>query len=287
MWMFFALCAAGCFGLRGALYHWTSQQPMNRNLMLFGVFVTGALVSTVLVLLSGQQFSYAAMIGMFMGMFSFAANASMYRGFAVGKASVIAIFTSLPPVVVVSLAYVIWHESLTLWQLCAFIVILTGVLLIRYSGDWAAKGIGWGILTMLFFGFNDLTSKQSTILEADLYPTLFYMFTMGSLLFGLSWLVEKKRSAHHPPVADGERSWKPSPTFLWGMLVGTTNISGMIFIMQAFQVGITGLVSAVVSLNVLLILVYTRLYTKERFTLSEITGILFCLSGVFLLRTLS
>jgi drug/metabolite transporter (DMT)-like permease len=53
---------------------------------------------------------------------------------------------------------------------------------------------------------------------------------------------------------------------------------------MAFDTGITGLVSAIVSLNVLLILLYTRFACRERFTRREAAGILLTLAGVVSLR---
>ena len=47
-----------------------------------------------------------------------------------------------------------------------------------------------------------------------------------------------------------------------------------------------GLVSAVVALNVQLILLYTRIVIKERFTPRELTGMALALVGVLLLRVL-
>jgi drug/metabolite transporter (DMT)-like permease len=283
MWLVLSLLAAVCFGIRGILYHWTSQKPIDRNLMLFGVFFTGMLVSFALCIITRQSWSYTALVGILMGLFSFAANASMYKGFAVGKASVVAIFTSLPPVVVILIAYMLWGETLNLWQFAAFLVIVTGVVLIRYSSDLSLQNLGglkWGLLAMLFFGLNDVSSKQSMLWEAHIFPTLFMMFTTGSLLFYTFWIknrvVPEKTSL----------SWKSGRTFLWGMVVGITNVSGMSLILPAFALGITSLVSVVIAINVLIILLYLRLFLKEKFNRLEITGIAFSLAGILILRLL-
>lgn len=68
------------------------------------------------------------------------------------------------------------------------------------------------------------------------------------------------------------------------MAVGLTNVSGMILILHAFSLGVTGLVSAVVATNVLLILLYARFFLKEKFRALELTGMAFALTGVILLR---
>lgn len=293
MWLVFAMSASVCFGIRGILYQWSSQKTMNRNLMLCGVFFTGAVLGAVLSLAFGSDWSPAVLMGIIMGIFSFVASMSMYRGFAVGKASLIAVLTGMPPVVVIVLAFLIWGEKLSAWQFIAFVVILTGILMIRYSSDLSFKqlrGAGWGLLCMLCFGLNDMSSKQATRLGADVFPTLFFMFLTGTVLFFVwYWAelrLEQKKGA--PDLAESaasrETPWSNEKSFFWGMAVGTTNVGGMIFIFRAFEIGVTGLVSAVVALSVLLILLYSRLFLKEKFSPLELAGITFAIAGIILLR---
>jgi len=285
MWLILSLLAAVSFGLRGILYHAASRHGLNRSLMLCGVFTTGAILSLGGALVYAQHWSPAALCGMMMGVFSYAANASMFKGFAVGKPSLIAILTALPPVVVVILAYLLWGETLNLGQLASFVIILGGILLVRYSNDLSLsnlQGAGWGLLATLFFGMNDVTGKLSTVLGADMFPTLFWMFVTGTACFGFSWLYEQRRRPL--AAAPGKVRWTPRRTFLAGLVVGLTNISGMVFILSAFETGITSLVSAVIALNVLIILLYTRLYLRERFTPLELTGMATAFVGIVLLR---
>lgn len=306
MWLVYALLAAFCFGARGILYHWTSQRPIDRNFMLFAVFLSGAVISLIGTFVSGQQWTLSVMVGILMGMFSFAANASMYKGFAVGKASIVAIFTGLPSVVVALLAFLLWGETLTIWQMLAFVIIVAGVLSIQYSDDMSInnlQGLKWGLLAMLFFGFNDTMGKQAMLLDADVLPTLVCMFTTGSLLFLGRWIIEQRKTAstsstitRNETAATTEqeidskvesavkRPWSLSKVFGWGLVVGLTNVSGMIFILPAFKLGITGLVSAVVAINVLMILFYTRVTSRVKFTRLELTGIILAFSGIVLLK---
>lgn len=110
MWFVFAAAAATCFGIRGILYQWTSQRPIERNLLLFGVYLSGTLIALGVNVFTGQPWGSGVIIGLLMGGFSFIANASMYKGYAVGKASIIALFTGLPPVIVVIAAYLLWGK---------------------------------------------------------------------------------------------------------------------------------------------------------------------------------
>lgn len=311
MWLTYSVLAAIGFGLRGILYHWTSQKMLSRNALLCGTFVMGALANLVLAVIYSSEWSMACLIGIQMGLFSFGANASMFKGFAVGKASLVAILTALPAVVVVIFAYAFWDEKLHLMQLIAFLIIVGGALLVRYSNDLSLRnlqGAQWGLLAMLLFAGNDLSSKWSTMLEAELYPTLFIMFATGSACFGLWWLADRrkaksveelaaasetidqiKESKHTNKASKGMMSargykWSDTRTFLVGLGVGTTNTIGMMLIVTAFDLGKAGLVSAVVALNVLLVLIYTRFVVKERFTRTEIAGIILSFSGMLLMR---
>jgi drug/metabolite transporter (DMT)-like permease len=316
MWLTYSVFAAICFGLRGILYHWTSQKPINRNLLLCGTFSMGAMVNVLCALAFSSHWTAAALIGVQMGLFSFGANASMFKGFAVGKASLVAILTALPSVVVVIIAYALWGEKLHAMQLIAFVIIIAGILLVRLSNDISLsnlQGAQWGLLAMLLFAGNDLSGKWSTIMEADLFPTMFFMFTTGAVCFGIWWL----RDLHNERRAVGERKdkeralqcagsagskvhvsqyiqveaaekntagWSGQRTFLIGLAVGTTNAVGMMLIITAFDLGKAGLVSAVTALNVLIVLLYTRFVVKEQFTKAEITGIALAFAGILLMR---
>ncbi|TMV47812.1 EamA family transporter [Paenibacillus mesophilus] len=320
MWLAYASLAAVCFGFRGILYQWTSQKPLERNLMLLGVYLSGAVVSIAAAIMLGQTWSPAVWTGLVMGAFSFVSNASMYKGFSVGKASLVAVFTALTPVVVAVISFLRWGETLNVWQAAAFLVIVAGIVIIRYSNDlsWRnLQGIQWALLAMVTFGITDLASKQAMLWHADKLPTLFVMYATGSVLFFMLWGLGRLRkrtasgsvrrevavasisaaaapaptassvSGKTSPQADtGRSTWSIRATLGWGAFVGLTNISGMIFILPAFQHGITGLVSAVVATNVLLILLYARIFLKERWSFQEMIGIACALAGVLGLRLL-
>ncbi|MFX3636780.1 MAG: EamA family transporter [Candidatus Pristimantibacillus sp.] len=307
IWLVYSILAACSFGMRGILYHWTSQQPLSRNALLCGTFFSGAVISLICAIATGQQWTLSALIGIQMGLFSFGANASMFKGFAVGKASLVAILTALPSVVVVIVAFAMWGETLNMMQFAAFAVIIAGVLLVRYSNDLSMKnlqGAQWGLLAMLLFAANDLSGKWSTMMEAPMFPTLVYMFASGTVCFGLWWLKDKKAEQTQAALAgkrlnasegSGEKAviasvnesparWSSKRTFMTGMAVGITNAVGMMLIITAFDHGKAGLVSAVTALNVLIVLLYTRFVVKERFTRLETIGISTAFAGILFMR---
>ncbi|MFC6334571.1 EamA family transporter [Paenibacillus septentrionalis] len=281
MWLLYALCAALAFGIRGSLYHWTSTLGLSRNIMLCGVFASGALINGIAAIITGAEWNTASLIGLQMGLFSFAASACMYQGFAVGKASLIAILSALPPVVVVLVAYMIWNEQLHAMQWLAFVVLVCGVLIIRYSNDlsWRnLQGAQWGILTMLFFAGNDLSTKWSTLEGASAFPTLTNMFVMGMTCFALLALLDERKTQQTVFVSSRKR------TFGIGLAVGITNSVGMILMIKAFGLGMTGLVSAIVAMNVVVILLYTRFFAKVPFTRLELGGMGLAFVGVLLIH---
>ncbi|MGE8078764.1 DMT family transporter [Peribacillus loiseleuriae] len=306
MWFFFAVAAAICFGIRGILYQWTSQRPIDRNLLLLGVYISGTLIALVSNVIAQQPWSNGAWYGVLMGLFSFIANASMYRGYAVGKASIIALFSGLPPLVVVVVAYILWGEVLSAWQLIAFFIVLLGLILIKYSQDLKLnqlKGIQWGILTMLFFGFSDVSIKQSTIAGASTLPALIIMYVTGTVLFGISWVISYTRShgkdstvqekdqhveaSNKTTLQNNPSSWTIKRTLGWGMIVGISNIVGMIFLFSAFRHGITGIVSAISAMSVALVILYAHFYLKENLSKREITGLIVTVVGILVLRLTS
>ncbi|MCA0757700.1 DMT family transporter [Paenibacillus sp. N4] len=313
MWLTYSILAAFAFGLRGILYHWTSQKPVNRNLLLCGTFSMGALISGLCALALSSHWSAATLIGIQMGLFSFGANASMFKGFAVGKASIVAILTALPSVVVVIVAFGLWNEKLHAMQLVAFLIIVGGALLVRLSNDISLRnlqGAQWGLIAMLLFAANDLSGKWSTIMKADLFPTMFFMFVTGASCFCIWWLRDlRKLSAerglaalstagasggtariassqmpHRSPADQPPAAWSAKRNFLVGMAIGTTNAVGMMLIVTAFDLGKAGLVSAVTALNVLIVLLYTRFVVKEKFKKIEIAGISLAFAGILLMR---
>lgn len=315
MWFLFALGSAASFGLRGILYQWTSKRPMDRNLMLLGVFVSGMIISLLGCVIFDQPWNAAVWVGALMGFISFISNVALYKGYAVGKASLIAMFCGLPPVVVVILAYLAWGEKLNTWQLTAFIVIMAGLLMIRYSNDLSLKnlqGAQWGALVMLLFGLTDFLTKEAAVLEAPMLPTIAAMYATGSLGLALMWFrslwkmkktaksqadaairetaaaVESTEASSTPSViAENPLLWSNWRTLLWGMVVGITNVAGMMFAMPAFKLGAAGLVSVIIAANVVLIMLYAGFVLKEKFTRTELGGLFIALAGIVILKLTS
>jgi len=292
MWLVLAGASAVCFGFRGILYQWSSRKPLDRNLMLFGVYLSGTILTLTANLWAGQAWTPGMLTGLLMGAFSYLANTAMYKGFAVGKASMVAVFTGLPPIVVVLLAYVLWGEKLNGGQAAAFVLVLCGILFLRYSKELSfsdLKGLHWAVLAMIGFGVTDLSSKQSVLWNGQVLPTLTLMFGTGALLFLISWWQPWRSKRKEKELRNKEphaERWSNGRTVLWGLAVGLTNCCGMILQLPAFKLTAAGLVSAVLATNILIILLFSRFYLKERFNRYERIGIALAIAGIVLLRLL-
>ncbi len=245
-----------------------------------------------------------------MGLFSFAANASLYKGYEVGRASVVAFFSGLTPIIVVLAAYLLWHETLGPMQLIGFSIVVVALIVVRYRSDLQSgqlSGWQWGLLAMLLYAFTDLSSKQSVLAGGSLFPVLTMMFATGTLLFFLTYAAERIRkrsiaegdsskeavphadafSAEQPVLSPSPPAWSAKRTLLWGMTVGLTNIVGMVLMLSAYEDGITGIVSAIAALNVVIVLLYARFYLKDVMSRQETIGIMLALAGILVLRLAS
>ena len=312
----FAVAASACFGIRGILYQWTSQRPVDRNLLFVGVYLSGIIVSLLLNIQAGQPWNDGIELGILMGLFSFAANASLYRGYEVGRASVVAFFSALSPLVVVLAAYLMWSEAPGAVQGIGFAIVVLALVIVRYGQDLRSgqlRGWSWGTLAMLLYSFTDLSSKQSVLIGASMLPVLTMMFMTGTVLFlgmhvtdrvrksrGKKSLTDGAEQDHHeaaPSIASSAATsseqgaartvWPARRTLLWGMTVGLTNIAGMVLMLNALQEGVTGIVSAITAMSVIVVILYARFYLKEAMSRREALGILLAFAGIIVLRLAS
>ncbi len=283
MWLIYALGAALFYGIRGIGYHWTATKKMDLGLMLFSVFITGAVGSNLIAWMRDDVWTPGSYVGILMGLFSFIGNFSLVKGFAVGNASLIAIMSGLPSVVVVWLAYLFWGETLSAVQWFSFLLIVAGIVIIRYSKELVSgnlRGLQWGLIVILAFACNDTSAKWTAVLGGEVFPMLSLMFTTGTLLFGGSLLVNRIRRK----TADPSGSASTASTLWAGLAIGLVNLIGTTAITFAMQTGITGLVSAVTALNIVIILLYTHFVVKDRIYLKEWCGIAVTLSGIAVLQ---
>jgi drug/metabolite transporter (DMT)-like permease len=295
MWLIYAILASFAFGLRGIIYQVLSHKPADRNLILLGMFITGTLVSLTASFLTNSIWSSPSLLGILMGVLSYVGNTAMYRGYSVGKTSIIALILGLPSVVVAIFAYFLWNEKLSFLQLCSLVIIVGGVLWLRKPTKFELvkhSGVGWGLLALFVFSLSDLTSKQAMLQHAHIFPFSFFMFITASCLFSANyWLShsltnttsESADSEVVPGVESFAIGWSPIRTIVTGMAAGVVGIVGILLSMGAFRTGITGLVSAVMTSHILLIILYASIIQREKLKQNEIVGICIVLSGILIL----
>jgi uncharacterized membrane protein len=108
----------------------------------------------------GRMFAHpwAAFVGVLLGAVNAAATLCLYKGFEVGRLSIVSPIASTAPVVAILLAVAFLGEDLTLQRLVAISLVMLGVILvsIQASGknvsEQLAKGTAYAILFMLLGG---------------------------------------------------------------------------------------------------------------------------------------
>ncbi|WP_145146174.1 DMT family transporter [Paenibacillus xylanexedens] len=293
MWFVAAIGAAFFFGLRGILYQWTSQRSIDRNLLFIGIYISSTILVLILNSILNQPWSKGIWFGLLMGIFSFLANTFSHKGYAVGRASVIAFFSSLTPVLVVLFAALLWGEALTPSQLTGFSIITLSLIIVRYRKDTQGgnKYRGWqfGFLSIIFYSFTDLSSKQSLLEEASILPVLTTMFATSTVLFSGAYFIKKSsldslEQESSPKPIQNDTYWTNFNILLLGTGIGLVNVLAMILKLVAFDSGVTGVVSSIIGLSIVVILLYARVHLKEAMTRTEISGVVIALIGVIVLK---
>ncbi|WP_263559868.1 DMT family transporter [Paenibacillus polymyxa] len=293
MWFAYAVGAAFFFGLRGILYQWTSQRTINRDLMFIGVYISSAILVLIINLFVNQIWSNEVWFGVLMGVFSFLANTFLYKGYAVGRASVIAFFSGLTPVIVVLLAALLWAEKLSSVQLVGFCIIILSLLIIRYKRDLQEgtyQGWQFGLLAIIFYSFTDLSSKQALLNGVSILPLLTLMFATSSILFSGAFLINfsGQRPSSIQVGINKQREivnrWTLSKTLCLGIGVGLVNVLAMVLKLAAFNNGVTGVVSAIIALSVVVVLLYARFYLKESMSRTEMCGVIIAIIGIIVVK---
>ncbi|BBI35570.1 hypothetical protein KCTCHS21_49690 [Cohnella abietis] len=229
------------------------------------------------------------MFGIALGFTSVMGNSAMYRGMAVGSPSVVAVMTSLSPLIVVAGGYSLLGESLKGPQWATLVLIIAGVVLVRIAARSDKKGLQslkWGLLAMLAFGINDLLSKKAVTSGALSHQLLAVSFFTGTLLLLIQWRLQVRSNGRS---LDSERRtlWSATQTIGYGLGAGTINAIGLFLLLAAFQTGLAALVSAISSAGVILVVLYSRLFLGERLSAPAAAGITLVFCGIILLRLLS
>lgn len=285
MWLVFAALSSLHFAMRGILFQVYSRKPADRNVILIGMFFAGTIVSLICSLINPSPWNTYSLLGIVMGVLSFVGNSAMYKAYAVGKASYIALLISITPVVVTFLAYLFWQEVLTDFQLFALIILMGGIVLVRVSGDFTLhdhSGTGWAIVTIFAFAFVDLLSKQTMRYEAPVFHVALFMFSSGMWCFLINYglvFLRKKTNAHWIGTHPSGR-WSIVRCLCAGFTVGMAAAGGLIFSLPAMKLGHTGLVSAVINAQIILIVLYAAIFRRERVKLLEYVGIAIVLAGI-------
>ncbi|WP_244188365.1 EamA family transporter [Paenibacillus kribbensis] len=147
-------------------------------------------------------------------------------------------------------------------------------------------------MAIIFYSFTDLSSQQALLYGVSILPVLTMMFTTSTLLFFGAFLVIKNRqrpssasvNIHKPKEIAKKNPWTISKTLFLGTGVGLVNVLAMMLKLAAFNNGITGIVSTIIALSVVVVLLYARFYLRESMSRMEICGVIIALIGLIIIK---
>ncbi|MNW45383.1 EamA-like transporter family protein [compost metagenome] len=78
--------------------------------------------------------------------------------------------------------------------------------------------------------------------------------------------------------------WTISNTLFLGAIVGIINVLAMMLKLAAFHDGVTGIVSAIIALSIVVVLIYARFFLKESLSRTEVYGIVIAIVGLLVIK---
>lgn len=195
-----------------------------------------------------------------------------YKGMEKQKVSIVSPIVACNPVIVVLLSYFLLKEIIALPQIIAFILMISGLILISWEKKYkieSKKGIYLALSAMLIFGF-------SVFIFGYLIKTTNWLFALmiGRILtwvFSFSFFKLKKIS------------FKVKSIIPLLILIGVLDIGAVISFSMGVSVSFVSLVSVISSLYPLIVLILSRIFFKEKLNLYQKIGVIIILLGLVLI----
>jgi drug/metabolite transporter (DMT)-like permease len=175
-----------------------------------------------------------ALAGILLGVVNALATLSLYKGFEVGRLSVVSPIASSYPVVSVILAIVFLRENITDERLTGIALIMAGIILVgiqrseREANKHVASGVIYAIGCMLLGGFLYFALKPVALALGVFLPTFLLRWT-GVIVVGcilLAWRNNDARQSHNLALIFAIATFDTFANVIYnaGMNVGTVSI---------------------------------------------------------------
>jgi len=218
---------------------------------------------------------WAALGGILVGVANAVATLSLYKGFEVGRLSIVSPIASTAPVVSILLAVVFLGESVTSERLLAISLVIGGIILVSFQSEektvskQVAQGVAYAVGFMFFGGLMLFGLKPVSAALGVFLPVLI-MRWIGIPVLAIPFLASK-----HDPV-ERNALWPIIVVALFDTFANVVYVVGVTFGTVTVVSTLGGMFSAVTVILAWIIL-------KERLTLHHILGFLVIVAGVAVL----
>ncbi len=213
------------------------------------------------------------------GVCSFSAVFFLYRGLAVGKASIVTPVASTWAIAAMLFSFILFGETLSLSQILCIVMVLAGILVLsmRSNADGRSNvGIAYAFACMLFAGLNSILFKVASKDVGEI-GTLFFNRILVTiiLLVTISFL--------RSPLLkiSGRTPYKSM------IAAGLTEFAGMVGFIVGVGVGIVSIIAPISSASPAVTVVLAQVFLKENLTRMQKTAIALIIAGIVTLSILS
>lgn len=205
------------------------------------------------------------------------AIAAYYYVLEKGPLSIIAPIFSASPIVTVLLSFWFLHESLTPLKLIAVFATILGVILVSLTKPKDKKSRSWiplAFLLMIVWGIEGVVSKY--LVDRVGNSTYVVMLAFGQIVAVNGWYALKKEKKVIPSIP--KRYFLPTilGVFIWN--------AGTVTYMIAMERGLASLVTPLSNISLVITVILSAIYLKEKIRPVQSIGILFVVLGIILVN---
>jgi len=282
------------YGLIQTLFMIGQKKGYVKSAVILSLYFIAAVLSIIGLAWQGQLssdlfkesfFWVSVVIGLLISVSSIAGSYFMQIAFKKGPGSIAGSINALNAIIVIVVCLVFYNEFATLVprQIIGASVAIIAAVLLRISDKEKSVKI-----QKFFWIFLIIAAASNGITNA--------LFKIGAAEGGEKMLISAVlylgATALAIPILKKEISVnEPNPlllrqSYIWGLIIGICSFIGTISILKAFTLGPGTIVSAIVSVNVIILLMVTFIIYKEGKQLSrwQIIGIVIAIIAAFLMR---
>jgi drug/metabolite transporter (DMT)-like permease len=275
MWLTAAFLSALVFGISGFLLKMGNHKKYHTPGMLFGLYSAGSLLFLSILLVKGH-ITLSPLILLFvtsLGIGSYYGNTFLVKAYDLGPACLTSPLISLNILFVILLSTLVYHETLTPWQLSGIGCMITAVALVGCNfKNTLIKSRLWGVFVALAIVFIFMREGGLKIAhEMGLHNSniLFfgYLFAAALALGKLSTTSSTTTTSHYPSI-------------LFGLIIGVFSASGMALLAYAIARGPASIILPIFSARYFISVLLLMIFLKEKLSVIQWIAVALLLIGI-------